>query len=382
MSDWFTFVKWELASRETIDFKMVYVDIAGGDILAGLLLSQIIYWNLPTKDGRSRLQVQKEGKLWLARKHSDWYQEIRMSEDQVRRALSVLQDLQLVEVKRFKFDGNPTTHISLNRNLVAHAIKNILQTEKNNAQSQCSSVLGLNPEGTGIEPKTFWDKTQLDLGQNPVPLTEITTEITNIDTNTPFNPPMGEVNGKGSLAFVSDEEIKTVVDKHVKAVKKSRSKKERQFSEDGIPLPKHDPEGFLRWIRVYPKQTHLASAANEWDSIKPKPAMVDLFVSNSETRAKKDADWVKDGGKYIPNPEAYLKGCRWTDKFTEVTVSGGSDGVRVSYQNRYPSQQSDEEVNAMFDAGRKRWEAKQAAMRQNGQNLTDYEGVTVDAFAI
>ena len=62
MNDWNTFVQWELASRETIDFKMIYVDIAGGDILAGLLLSQIIFWNLPGKDGRSKLRVQKENK--------------------------------------------------------------------------------------------------------------------------------------------------------------------------------------------------------------------------------------------------------------------------------------------------------------------------------
>jgi len=42
------FLSWELTTRDTIDFKKIYVDIAG-DLIAGLLLSQIIYWHLPSK---------------------------------------------------------------------------------------------------------------------------------------------------------------------------------------------------------------------------------------------------------------------------------------------------------------------------------------------
>ena len=36
------FLAWEKASRDSIDFKKIYVDVAG-DLIAGLLLSQIIY---------------------------------------------------------------------------------------------------------------------------------------------------------------------------------------------------------------------------------------------------------------------------------------------------------------------------------------------------
>ena len=59
------FIAWELASRDTIDFKMIYVDISG-DVIAGLLLSQIIFWNLPDKKGDTKLKVLKKGKRWLA----------------------------------------------------------------------------------------------------------------------------------------------------------------------------------------------------------------------------------------------------------------------------------------------------------------------------
>ena len=44
------FIAWEQVSRDTIDVKRCYVDIAG-DLVAGILLSQIVYWHLPDKDG-------------------------------------------------------------------------------------------------------------------------------------------------------------------------------------------------------------------------------------------------------------------------------------------------------------------------------------------
>ena len=39
------FLKWEQSSRDTVDFKTVYVDMVG-DLLAGLMLSQIVFWHL------------------------------------------------------------------------------------------------------------------------------------------------------------------------------------------------------------------------------------------------------------------------------------------------------------------------------------------------
>jgi hypothetical protein len=44
------FLLWEKASKDTIDVKRVYIDIAG-DVVGGIILSQIIYWHLPSKKG-------------------------------------------------------------------------------------------------------------------------------------------------------------------------------------------------------------------------------------------------------------------------------------------------------------------------------------------
>jgi len=107
------FLSWELTTRDTIDFKKIYVDIAG-DLIAGLLLSQIIYWHLPSKNGGSKLKsISRDGHYWIAKSYSGWWDEIRISEYQAKRALKLLSDKGLVETKLFKFAGAPTIHTRL-----------------------------------------------------------------------------------------------------------------------------------------------------------------------------------------------------------------------------------------------------------------------------
>lgn len=110
--DFNNFLNWEAASKDTIDFKKAYVDMAG-DLIAGLLLSQIVFWNLPGKDGKTKLRVNKKGYLWLVKKHTDWWNEIRLTNRQVPRALKILEERNLIITWRTNFDGAPTTHIRI-----------------------------------------------------------------------------------------------------------------------------------------------------------------------------------------------------------------------------------------------------------------------------
>lgn len=108
------FILWEAASRDTIDFKRIYVDIVG-DLIAGLLLSQIVFWNLPSKDGKkNKLTVYKKDKLWLAKQRSDWWDEIRITPRQYDRAIKKLKEKDLVEVWNTMYNGQRTPHIWLN----------------------------------------------------------------------------------------------------------------------------------------------------------------------------------------------------------------------------------------------------------------------------
>lgn len=106
------FVMWERATRDTIDVKKTYIDMAD-DLVAGILLSQIVYWYLPKEDGSSKLRVEKDGQFWIAKGREDWWDETRISPKQFDRCIKLLEDKGLVVKETFKFDGNPTVHIRL-----------------------------------------------------------------------------------------------------------------------------------------------------------------------------------------------------------------------------------------------------------------------------
>ena len=144
------FIAQERASKDTIDFKKGYVDMAG-DILAGLMLSQVIYWHLPGGNGRSRLRVQRDGYLWLAKKYDDWYDECRLTADQARRALRILKGQGLVETQTYKFAGAPTTHIRINWPVFLTAYDAVLR--------QNNSDLGSSPDGNGPQPRSYTENT-------------------------------------------------------------------------------------------------------------------------------------------------------------------------------------------------------------------------------
>ena len=118
------FLEWERLSRDTIDVKRCYIDICG-DVVTGLMLSQIIYWNLPGT-GDSKLCVERDGKIWLAKKRKDWWEECRISVKQVDRSLKILKDLGLIEVRLYQFSGLPTQHIWLNVSALLEGVKRIL----------------------------------------------------------------------------------------------------------------------------------------------------------------------------------------------------------------------------------------------------------------
>ena len=112
MTNFEKFLLWEAKSRDTVDFKKIYVDIAG-DLVAGLLLSQLIYWYLPNDKGETKLRVEKDGYLWIAKGREDWWEEIRITPKQFDRASSILIKKGVIEKAYFRFDGLRTIHIRL-----------------------------------------------------------------------------------------------------------------------------------------------------------------------------------------------------------------------------------------------------------------------------
>lgn len=104
------FLLWEKASRDTIDVKRVYIDLAD-DLAAGVLLSQIIFWFLPNPQGRPKTRVQRQGEAWLAKRRTDWHDECRLSPRQYDRAARILEDKGLIITRTWHFAGSPCIHV-------------------------------------------------------------------------------------------------------------------------------------------------------------------------------------------------------------------------------------------------------------------------------
>lgn len=184
MNDFDKFLLWEQTTRDTVDFKKIYVDMAG-DLVAGIMLSQIVFWHLPDRNDKTRLKIEKDGHFWIAKAYSDWYEEVRITEWQAPRALAILVEKGIVEKKIFKFDGAPTVHIRLIENQFLELFSALVHSQNG----------GDDDTKTGGSPK--WKRgnhsngnegiTRMEMREKPISLTEITTETT---TEINFPPPL------------------------------------------------------------------------------------------------------------------------------------------------------------------------------------------------
>ncbi len=115
------FIKLIHSSHNCIAFKKIYGFISGG-ATSGLLLSQIVYWNLPDDAGNSKLTVEQEDELWLVKKQEDWWNECVLTLEEYKHAIKSLCQKGFVIKKVFKFNGNPTTHLRVDWEAIMVAV--------------------------------------------------------------------------------------------------------------------------------------------------------------------------------------------------------------------------------------------------------------------
>lgn len=97
---------------DTFSVRLIYVDICD-DLVSGILLSQLVYWSVPDKEGKSKLRIKHDGHFWIAKRRTDWEEEIRISPKQYDRAIVHLQKLGFVTTKVFKFGASTMVHVRL-----------------------------------------------------------------------------------------------------------------------------------------------------------------------------------------------------------------------------------------------------------------------------
>jgi len=187
------FLRWEQTTRDTIDVKLMYIDLAG-DLAAGVFLSQVVYWHLPSKNGSSKLRVKHEGKFWIAKGRNDWWDEVRITAKQFDNISRNLVTLGILEKKVFKFNGNPTVHIRLVEDVFLQKLNEIVEggnsllpkreepmgmgiVEGSDEEEVCNHRLLPNGE------EGSYQNGNMDVTEKVISLTESTTEIKTENNN-------------------------------------------------------------------------------------------------------------------------------------------------------------------------------------------------------
>ena len=72
-------------------------------------------------------------------------------------------------------------------------------------------------------------------------------------------------------------------------------------------------DGFATFWGLYPKKVAKPQAMKAWKKVKPTgQVFANLMAALEKQRAS--ADWLKDGGQFIPHPATWLNGRRWEDE--------------------------------------------------------------------
>lgn len=98
-----------------------YIDITG-DLVAGTLLSQILYWFSEDKNKKQRTRIFKDGHYWIAKNRSEWWDEIRITERQYDKAIKLLCEKGFVVLAKYKFNAMPTIHIRVDYKAINKAV--------------------------------------------------------------------------------------------------------------------------------------------------------------------------------------------------------------------------------------------------------------------
>ena len=82
-------------------------------------------------------------------------------------------------------------------------------------------------------------------------------------------------------------------------------------------------EKFEVFWKAYPKKRNKGQAEKSFEKVAPDEQLMTVMVTAIE-QAKKSAQWLKDGGQYIPYPATWLNAKGWED---EINEKGGDDGA-------------------------------------------------------
>lgn len=102
-------------------------------------------------------------------------------------------------------------------------------------------------------------------------------------------------------------------------------------TQDKTPLPpKGGDERFEEFWRAYPRRVGKAAAKRVW-SRKGLNAKTAEIVAHLAERVRSDAQWLRDGGQFVPYPGTWLNRDGWLDEYERAAPKGAEidDGAYV-----------------------------------------------------
>lgn len=69
----------------------------------------------------------------------------------------------------------------------------------------------------------------------------------------------------------------------------------------------------------YPRKEAKAEARKAWKKLSPTEAL-SMRISQALAWQRESADWLREGGKFIPHPATYLNNRRWEDEPRESLI--------------------------------------------------------------
>ncbi len=273
------------ALNDRFTTEKMYVDIANGDLIAGILLSQILYWYSPSKDGNAtKLRVVKDGELWLAKGRDDWWEECRITPYQFDRAVKTLCDLGIIEKKVFKFNGNPTIHLRIVEDRFLELVDAYIDSISE--QIEDAYTEDRLKRNAGDIQNGFSILSENRLGESAISLTDTTTDTTT--------------------------EI-TKERKEYKEKKESRKSNDLLFTVEEKKKADKELEMFNAFWKAYPKKQKRAVALKCWQKLKVDDELFAEIMAGMD-RLKQSRQWREQDGKFIPMPSTFLNERRWEDE--------------------------------------------------------------------
>ena len=89
-----------------------------------------------------------------------------------------------------------------------------------------------------------------------------------------------------------------------------------QSNPNPIRIQSETVKRFDEFWKVYPKKVAKKKAEDSFKKINPDSTLLEIMLTSIE-RFKKTADWLKEGGRYIPYPATWLNNKRWEDEIIE-----------------------------------------------------------------